>query len=228
MPLTRSYQRVKDGVVKVLSTRGTTPLSFGSGSIIDDGKIVLTCAHCIVPGTQTCVVDPNNPRMAINGNVIFQDPVNDIALIEFANPVGTPVTLVNSSTCAIGNGAFVVGYPMGVTEQLLFSAHIASITPSHLRIDASVNHGNSGGPLFNTSGEQIGVVNAKHGTLSAFLTQIQKARSGGLMSIGGVDPVVAIQALIGEMQKNLNLGIGYAVPTSSIKSLHPVLSRLIP
>src|SRR5206468_1853922 len=112
-----------------------------------------------------------------------------------------------------------VGFPMGVSEQTLFSAHIASIAGDHLRIDASVNHGNSGGPLFDFDGKQIGVVNAKHGSLSQFLIQVRDAKGGGRMFIAGIDPVKTIQVLIEEMQKNLNLGIGYAIPTARIKSL---------
>jgi serine protease Do len=174
------------------------------------------------------IADPNTPGKALLGYPIFQDQPNDIALIEFPNPVGTPVPLANSNTCAIGNGAFVVGYPMGVTEQVLFSAHIASITPFHLRIDASVNHGNSGGPLFNAAGEQIGVVNAKHGSLSDFLNQIKNAQPGAAIVVDGIDPVNVIQVLIQEMQRNLNLGIGYAIPTARIKPLHAVLGAHIP
>lgn len=228
MPLTRVYQAVKDGVVQVLALNGQQPVSFGSGSVIGDGRTVLTCSHCVVPGAQMSIADPRNPGRALFGSTIFQDPAADIALIQFPNPIGTPVTLANSSSCAIGNGAFVVGYPMGVTEQVLFSAHIASITPLHLRIDASVNHGNSGGPLFNQVGEQIGVVNAKHGSLSNFLNQVKSAQPGASIVVGGIDPVKVIQILIEEMQKNLNLGIGYAVPTARIKHLHATLAASIP
>lgn len=228
MPLANAYQKVKDGVVQVLALNGSTAISFGSGSIIDSGKIVLTCEHCVVTGAQMAISDPATPGRALFGNVIFSDPTLDIALIEFSQAIGTPVSLANSSSCLVGHGAFVVGFPMGVTEQTLFSAHIASIAGNHLRIDASVNHGNSGGPLFNLKGEQIGIVNAKHGSLSQFLTTIKNAKPGASMSISGIDPVKVIQALIEEMQKNLNLGIGYAIPTATIKSKHAILGKCIP
>ncbi len=228
MPLTQLYKQVNQSVVQVLALQGQNPISFGSGTIIDNGKIVLTCAHCIVPGMQMSVADPMTPNKAIFGKVIFIDNNTDIALLEFQNPIGPPATLTDSSSCEVGNGAFVVGFPMGVTEKTLFSAHIASITSSGLRIDASVNHGNSGGPLFNLQGEQIGVVNAKHGSLSQFLTQLKNVKPMASMSISGIDPVQAIQHLIEEMHKNLNLGIGYAIKTRDIKSLHPILSSNIP
>jgi S1-C subfamily serine protease len=227
MPLTNAYQTVKDGVVQVLALNGQNIISFGSGSVIDNGKTVLTCAHCVVPGAQMSIADPKTPGQALFGTVVFQDQANDIALIEFPNVVGTPVKLANSAQCAIGNGSFVVGYPMGVTEQVLLSSHIASITQTAIRIDASVNHGNSGGPLFNLAGEQIGVVNAKHGSLSAFLNQIKNATPGANVFISGIDPIKVIQELISEMQKNLNLGIGYAIPTATLRPLHASFGRLI-
>lgn len=228
MPLTSAYQTIKDGVVQVLALNGQNIISFGSGSVIDNGKIVLTCSHCVVPGAQMSIADPKTPGYVLFGTVVLQDQANDIALIEFPNVVGTPVKLANSSQCAIGNGTFVVGYPMGVMEQVLLSSHIASITQTAIRIDASVNHGNSGGPLFNLAGEQIGVVNAKHGSLSAFLNHIKNAKPGANVFISGIDPIKVIQELISEMQKNLNLGIGYAIPTASLRPLHATFGRLIP
>jgi len=87
------------------------------------------------------IADPVKPGSAIFGDVLFLDNNVDIALLEFRQPVGIPIILANSNNCSVGNGAFVVGFPMDVTEQTLFSAHIASITARGLRIDASVNHG---------------------------------------------------------------------------------------
>jgi S1-C subfamily serine protease len=228
MPLTQPYQQVKDSVVRVVALNGNNPVSFGSGSVIESGRIVLTCAHCIVSGAQMAIVDPKNQGQVLFGGLVYSDPTNDIALLEFPYTIGTPAKFANSASCAVGNGAFVVGFPLGVSEQTLLSAHIASIAGSHLRIDASVNHGNSGGPLFNLRGEQIGVINAKHGSLSQFLTQLKNVAPGAVMSIGGFDAVKAIRVLIEEMQKNLNLGIGYAIPTALIKPLHPILTKCVP
>ena len=177
---------------------------------------------------QMAIVDPADARKAILGNVIFADSVTDIALIEFQQDLGTPVAFSSSSNCKIGNGAFVVGFPMGIAEQTLMSAHIAGITASGLRIDVSVNHGNSGGPLFNLDGHQVGVVNAKHGSLADFLTQMKTMAPGAVMNAGGFDAVTSIRTLISEMKRNLNLGIGYAIPTDVVRPLHEKLLATIP
>lgn len=228
MPLTSSFSRVADSVVHVIAFNGRMATSFGTGSVFDCGKKVLTCAHCIVPGAEIGVVDRNDPKKALRGTVIFEDAARDIAVLEFQEIVGTPVAFASSSSCRVGNGAFVVGFPMGIQERTLLSAHIASLPSGAIRIDASINQGNSGGPLFNLQGEQIGVVNAKHGNLPRVLDDIETAQPGGSISLGGIDPVKAIQKLIGEMRRNLNLGIGYAIPTEVIRVLQPDLGRCIP
>lgn len=231
MPLTKVYESVKLGVVRVLALHPQSRdiISSGSGSVIGNGTLVLTCAHCVVPGTHMAIAHPTQPKRALLGDVVFYDATYDIALLNFHEVVGSPVKLVSNANCAIGNGAFVVGYPMQVEEQVLLSAHIASISPNSIRIDAPVNHGNSGGPLFNLAGEQIGVINAKHGSLSRFLEDFERAGAdaGNAIRVAGVQPIQAIQQLIAEMKTNLNLGIGYAVPTASLPNLHKLFHDLI-
>jgi len=227
MPLTTLYDGVKDSVVRVVALDGQNIRSNGTGSLID-ARVVLTCAHCVIPNLQMAIVDPANANKAIFGNVIYTNATVDIALIEFQQDLGNPVKFSSSSTCEVGNGAFVVGYPMGIAEQTLMSAHVASITSTSLRIDVSVNHGNSGGPLFNLEGQQVGVVNAKHGSLADFLTQMKTMAPGAQMNVSGFDAVGAIRTLISEMERNLNLGIGYAIPTDVIRPLHAKLGDCIP
>lgn len=228
MPLTALFDRVKDSVVRVIALDAKNAIrSSGTGTLID-ARVVLTCAHCVVPSLQMAIVDPANASNAIFGKVLFSDAAIDVALIEFQQDLGTPVEFSSSSMCRVGNGAFVVGYPMGIAEQTLMSAHIASVTPSALRIDVSVNHGNSGGPLFNLNGQQVGVVNAKHGSLASFLTQMKTMAPGAQMNVGGFDAVGSIRTLISEMERNLNLGIGYAIPSDVIRTLHGKLEACVP
>ena len=113
MPLTSLYEGVKDSVVRVIALDSkSNVLSNGTGSLIEP-RVVLTCEHCVLSNMQMAIVDPADTRKAILGNVIFADSVTDIALIEFQQDLGTPVAFSSSSNCKIGNGAFVVGFPMG-------------------------------------------------------------------------------------------------------------------
>ena len=231
MDFSQAFQSIQGSVVNVLALNAqNAPVSSGSGVIIGNGDLVLTCAHCLIPNTNTMArfSSANNRQMA---NIFFQDKQSDIALLKFPQPIGTPAKIRSSSTVLIGHEAFVVGFPNSIDKITALSANIAGFEPSNgfdlIRLGASVNHGNSGGPLFNASGELIGIVNAKHGSLSSFLYQIRTARPGAMVSIGGIDPVQAIQKLIAEMQKNLNLGIGYAIPTDHIGTLNPRIGSLV-
>lgn len=221
MDFSNSYEKIKNSVVNVLACIGTNPISSGSGTIIGNGNMVLTCAHCIVDNT-TIVVRFSGMDNGFIGKVKMINKDYDIAIVELPQIIGPSVTLKDSDTVKIGNEAFVVGFPNNINKITALSANIAGFENQRnmklIRIDCSVNHGNSGGPLFNANGELIGVINAKHGSLSDFLKQVKNAPNGGVMvSIGGIDPVKTLQQLISEMEKNLNLGIGYAIPINVIK-----------
>ena len=191
MDFSNSYEKIKNSVVNVLACIGTNPISSGSGTIIGNGNMVLTCAHCIVDNTNI-VVRFSGMDNGFIGKVKMINKDYDIAIVELPQIIGPSVTLKDSDTVKIGNEAFVVGFPNNINKITALSANIAGFENQRniklIRIDCSVNHGNSGGPLFNANGELIGVINAKHGSLSDFLKQ-----------------------------KNLNLGIGYAIPINVIK-----------
>lgn len=231
MDFSQAFQSIQGSVVNVLALNTqNTPISSGSGVIIGNGSLVLTCAHCIIPNTNTIArfSGANNGQVA---TVLFQDQQSDIALLQLQQPIGSPAKIRSSSSVLIGHEAFVVGFPNNINKITALFANIAGFEPDNdfelIRLDSSVNHGNSGGPLFNASGELVGIVNAKHGSLSSFLQQIHRAQPGAMVSIGGIDPVKAIQQLIFEMQKNLNLGIGYAIPTDHIGTLNNQVQYLI-
>ncbi|MGX9367247.1 S1 family peptidase [Desulfoplanes sp. PS50] len=231
MDFSKPFQNIQGSVVNVLAlNQQQAVVSSGSGVIIGNGDLVLTCEHCIIPNTTTIArfSGASNGQIA---TIVFQDKNSDIALLKFQQPIGKPAPIRTSSSVLIGHEAFVVGFPNNIDKITALSANIAGFEPSKsfdlIRLDASVNHGNSGGPLFNSAGELIGIVNAKHGSLSNFLQQIQQAQPKGMVSISGIDPVKAIQQLISEMQRNLNLGIGYAIPTEHIGTLNTQVKALI-
>ena len=219
MDFSTSFEQVKDSVLHILIKHNDRIVPSGSGVLVLDGSVAITCAHCIPPAMKIFIRLPETGRI-IKGKLDKINRDKDIALIKFPNPIGIGVKLRNSNTVKIGQECFVVGFPLNIKDITALSAHIAgfeSYQDFHLiRIDASVNHGLSGGPLFNTNGELIGIVNAKHGSLSDFLNQVERAQPGAMMSIGGIEPVKVLQQLIREMKINLNLGIGYAIPINVV------------
>lgn len=230
MDFSNSYEKIKNSVVNILALQNGQTISSGTGIIIGDGNIAITCAHCIIDNTQI-VARFSGSSSGFIGNIKIINRELDIAVLVFPQVIGPGVKTKDSSSIKIGNEAFVVGFPNNINKITALSANIAGFEEinnyNFIRIDCSVNHGNSGGPLFNCHGELIGIVNAKHGSLSQFLIQVQNARPGASMTIGGINPVATIQKLIEEMQKNLNLGIGYAIPINIIGEIDKDLKPLI-
>jgi S1-C subfamily serine protease len=234
MDFSTQYDHVHNSVIRIVSTilqgENHQQVSSGTGVLIDDGRKAITCSHCIIPNTNTIGVISGQNGGQI-GNVIFNNPVLDIAIVEFQQSLGNGAVIGNSNNIRIGQEAFVVGFPSHTNNITALGAHIAGFENNNgteiIKLDSSVNHGNSGGPLFNNNGELIGIVNAKFGNLSEFLNQIQQAQPQAAIEIGGINPVQVIQQLIAEMKKNLNLGMGSAIPLQQIGNITPIIGNLL-
>lgn len=229
MDFSKLYKNVAKSVVNVVQLDANNNFcSTASGVIIDDGTKVLTCFHCVEGNFKNGILIDKSSASVKLGNISFQDKKRDIAIIDFGQTIGAPATIKSSSTLEIGNEIFTIGFPYSLnSEKTLTSGHIAAFENGLIKIDTSVNNGNSGGALFNTNGEIIGIVNAKLGTLSDFLKSVEQAKPQTYMAIGGIDPIETIQQMLREMKKNLNLGIGYAVPTDLIANISPLIKSII-
>lgn len=228
MDYSKVYKVVEQSVVNVVILDESKQLvSTASGVIIDDGQKVLTCSHCCNPNLTTGVFDKVNNIVHV-GTIVFNDVKNDIAVIKFPERIGNPLKIVGSDLLEIGNEVFTVGYPYAIgSEKTLTVGNIAAFENGLIKINTSVNNGNSGGPLFNLKGEIVGIVNAKLGSLSCFLRTVEQQRPQAYMVIDGLNPVQVIQQMIREMQRNLNLGIGYAIPSSRIASFCDIVNDLL-
>lgn len=202
MDFSTQYSQVQNSVIRIIAITGLgvnqQSVGASSGVLFDDGRRALTCSHCIIANTTTVGVlsGQNNGQI---GNVVFNDPNLDIAIVEFQQALGTGVPLGNSNQVQVGQEAFIVGFPSHTPNISALGANIAGFEIQNgiqlIKVDASVNHGNSGGPLFNSAGQLIGIVNAKYGNLSQFLNQVQAANPQAAMVIGGINPVQVIQQL---------------------------------
>lgn len=230
MDYSKIYKRIADSIVNVIQyDKRNNLISTASGVIIDDGSKVLTCSHCInldININNGILSDDKN--RAIPGKIIFNDINNDIAILEIQNFNGVPLRIVNSDSAEIGNEVFTIGYPYNVfSEKTLTCGNIAAFENGLIKIDTSVNNGNSGGPLFNINGDIIGIINTKLGRLSKFLEEIERAKPQASIIIGKIDPIKAFQQMLREMQLNLNIGIGYAIPTKRIGEISILVKSIM-
>ena len=152
----------------------------GSGVLVDNNQII-TAAHVVDGATIIEVLFNDGKR--IKADVVTSLKASDIALIQLkrAHPTAPPAVLADSDETRIGSEVFIIGSPFGIS-QTLSVGHLSGRmnrglmvggTPiEFLQTDTAINTGNSGGPMFNTEGEVIGIV-------SFILT-----KSGGFEGIG--------------------------------------------
>ncbi len=212
------YKRAAPGVVQVTSTTVVNvpadpffgnPLfpqqqrqqSLGSGFVVDKAGHIVTNFH-VVDGAKQVRVSFSNGA-SLKATVVGTDPSSDLAVLEIdaSSRALTPLALGDSDQIKVGDPVVAIGNPFGldrtVTSGIVSAIQRAITAPNGYTIDhviqtdASINHGNSGGPLLNGRGEVIGVN-----------SQIETGQSG----TGG------------------NVGIGFAVPSNTVKT---VIAQLI-
>lgn len=186
------FEANKESVVtiyvnEVLNTGTGDPRTFaasqglGSGVLINE-TTVLTASHVVANADEIMVQFYDGEAIKASTRRISR--MADVALITLSKPPADPHIAVigNSDEMRIGQEVFVVGAPMGLPYSLsrgvISGKHAENLMSNDSRsleffqTDASINTGNSGGPMFNYKGEVIGIV-------SSILT-----RSGGFEGIG--------------------------------------------
>ena len=137
--------------------------ALGSGFIIDKKGIVITNNHVIQDAEDIVVrVDGDKEYKA---TIIGQDPLSDIAVLQIVSKEKfIPVRFGDSDKTRIGDWVIAIGNPFGLGGTVtsgIVSARNRSIGLSryedYIQTDASINSGNSGGPLFDMNGDVIGI-----------------------------------------------------------------------
>ncbi|WP_024539102.1 DegQ family serine endoprotease [Comamonas badia] len=134
----------------------------GSGFIIDPNGIVLTNAH-VVKGADRVTVKLTD-RREFKAKVLGSDPKTDIAVLKIDAKDLPTVKLGDSNNLKVGEWVLAIGSPFGFENSVTAGVVSAkgrtlpddSYVP-FIQTDAAVNPGNSGGPLFNTRGEVVGI-----------------------------------------------------------------------
>ena len=139
-------------------------IGLGSGFIIDEEGIVVTNNHVIEGADEIKIIMGNGNEF--EASVIGKDPKADIAVIQF-DPKDYKLKDVqwgDSDSARVGDWAIAIGNPLGFGNTVttgIVSAKARDIGGGpyvkFIQTDASINRGNSGGPLFNIAGEVIGI-----------------------------------------------------------------------
>lgn len=193
-PVSDLFKKVKDSVVVVKTEqRELSPWTsqkmvsvggLGSGVLIAPEGLVLTAAHVVQTAERIEVLFSNGE--ILKARVVSSEPSADVALLELesipSNPIVAP--LGDSDAMEVGDEIFIIGAPFGISHTLTVG-HISGrrnaaklfggFSQAELfQTDAAINQGNSGGPMFNLSGEVVGIV-------SSIIS-----RSGGFEGLGFV------------------------------------------
>ena len=154
--LTTAFQRLQTSVVTVWSEYGR-----GTGFIIDRAGLVLTNQHVIGPSEYVAVQFDNKRK--VRARLLASDPEKDVAVLWInleAIPDATVAPIANSTgdepPVVEGERVLTIGSPLH--QRKIMTTGIASKVEARAIIsDININHGNSGGPLFNSLGEVVGI-----------------------------------------------------------------------
>ena len=206
--LTDLAERLKPGLVQIRVRRGqgepspqddpTPRRSLGSGFIVSPDGYVVTNAHVVGESPDEVNVTLANGKR-VKGKVVGRDRRVDLALVKLENVSDLPVLpLGNSDAIRVGELVLALGHPFGLEQTVSFGIVMRKGTPlrtaspgfEFIQTDATVNPGNSGGPLVNMAGQVIGVntMASQGGTIGfAIPANLVKGLLPQLLAKGKVD-----------------------------------------
>lgn len=167
--------------------------SLGSGFVIDAAGIVITNNHVIADASEITVIFNDGQRL--KAEVVGRDAKVDIAVLRVKpeKPLKA-VKFGDSGKIRVGDWVMAVGNPFGLGGTVtvgILSARNRNINSGpyddYLQTDASINKGNSGGPLFSMNGEVVGVN-------TAILSP-----SGGSVGIGFASPASIVKPIVDQL-----------------------------
>ncbi|MDX1924173.1 MAG: Do family serine endopeptidase [Rickettsiaceae bacterium] len=171
--------------------------SLGSGFLISSDGEIVTNHHVIADADEISVKLNNNKEY--KAKLVGSDPRTDVALLKIDSTEPLPfVRLGDSSKSRVGDWVIAIGNPFGlggtVTSGIISSKSrdidiiSGGLIDDYIQTDASINGGNSGGPMFNLQGEVIGVN-------TAILTP-----SGANIGIGFAIPSNSVQNVVKQLK----------------------------
>jgi S1-C subfamily serine protease len=225
------------GVVTVFSYFGSKPgsstLQEGSGFVVAKNGVIVTAAHVILsmpsaavlPGPARAVYVQFNDGDRVKAEIVGWDPYDDVGVLKVAPLAHTlvPVPLGVSGDVKVGQPVAAIGSPFGAEASLSVGVvsgvdrTIPSLTSAYelfgaIQTDAPINQGNSGGPLFNSTGRVIGI-NA----------QIRSSLESGFDGVSFAVPIDSVKRSL--IQLLASGHVSYAYLGMQTEDLTPAISQ---
>lgn len=169
---------------------GQVASGLGNGIIVGSNGVILTNAHVVSGATSIEVTLPDGRTVA--GTVYGTSSTTDLAIVKVNASGLTAATLGNSTTLAVGETVAAIGDPLGEYADSATAGIVSglnrTITVENetltglIQTDASVNPGNSGGPLVDGSGNVVGVVTASSSTAQGISFAIPISAASSMVS----------------------------------------------
>ena len=182
--LTTSFKRLEKSVVTVWSEIG-----HGTGFIFDKSGLVMTNQHVIGPSEYVAV--QFNDTQKLSARVLAADPEKDVAVVwidleGFPQAIAAPMARTNTGEPGVieGERVLTIGSPLN-QRKVITTGVVSKVEKRAIISDININHGNSGGPLFNSLGEVVGIT-----TFGDF------TRQGG----PGISGIVRIEETLGVIE----------------------------
>lgn len=177
--------------------------SLGSGFVIDESGYIVTNNHVVGNADAITIIFQDNKRLP--ATIVGRDPKTDLALLKVKSD--KPLTAVkfgDSDANRVGDWVIAIGNPFGLGGSVsvgIVSARGRNINAGpfddFIQIDAAINRGNSGGPLFNARGEVIGVNSAIF------------SPTGGNIGIGFAVPANMVKTVISGLREHGSIQRGW-------------------
>ena len=205
-PLIDMFQGVQPGT----RPRTQKGQSLGSGFIISADGYVVTNNHVVSPGAEGAVVNSITvilpDRKEYEAKLVGRDASSDLAVLKISAPQPLPfVKFGDSGSIRVGDWVLAIGNPFGlggtVTAGIVSALHRVTgqggAYDRYIQTDASINRGNSGGPMFDLNGNVVGI------NSSIF------SPTGGSVGIGFAIPSTEARPIIDQLMRGQSIERGY-------------------
>ena len=191
MPIPEIIDKMSPSVVGI-TTITNSGVATGSGIVLSEDGYIITNAHVVSKstdgsgisvmlhesydeGTDSSTADSSDiQKKFIKAELVGRDTQSDIAVLKIDRSGLKAATMGTSSELKVGEASIVIGNPLGFELKGSVTAGIISATDRTLTVedrtmkliqtDASINNGNSGGPLINAYGQVVGITSVKVST----------------------------------------------------------------